>query len=291
MQNILFIGLGVMGYHMAGHLSKLQNINLKVWNRSSNKSTKWQQQFDSEVAQDLFLVANESDIIITCTGRDEDMQEIVLGSTKFKGIIDSLKPKSIFIDHTTTSYKLATDLFKALDEKQISFLDAPVSGGELGAQKGTLSTMVGGNEALLEQLSPILSSYTKNITHIGQVGYGQLAKMVNQICITGVLAGLSEGLSFAEAEGIDIQKLLDAISKGAAGSWQMSNRMQSMHERSFDFGFAIKWMIKDLSYCLNRAKTNGSKLQHTEEVYNKYLKLASNGYDKKDTSALILNDI
>ena len=282
--NVLFIGLGAMGYHMAGHLAADSSIKLEVWNRSPEKSKRWQQEFEANVANDLTQSAKQADVLITCTGKDEDLSQILLGAD---GIGQYLKPKAIIIDHTTTSYKLAQTISKSLSN--ISFLDAPVSGGEDGAKAGMLSVMVGGDEGVLKQVKSIIEAYAKTIVYIGATGSGQLAKMVNQICIAGVLQGLAEGISFAEAEGIDFDKLLSAISGGAAQSWQMDHRAKTMHQRKFDFGFAIKWMIKDLSYCLEQAKLNGTNLPATREVFQKYQKLSDIGCHDLDTSALIID--
>jgi len=203
------------------------------------------------------------------------------------GLYPHLKEGAIFIDHTTTSFKLAQHLSDKLEEKNICFIDAPVSGGEAGAVNGVLSVMAGGNKGALECATPLIGSYSKNISFMGESGYGQLAKMVNQICIAGLLQGLSEGLLFAESEGMDMDSLLSAISGGAAQSWQMDNRASTMHKREFDFGFAIKWMVKDLGYCLDRAKDNDSQLDFTQEVYDRYVNLMDKGHTYSDTSSLM----
>ena len=213
------------------------------------------------------------------------MMEIVFADD---GLYPHLKEGAIFIDHTTTSFKLAKHLNESLQEKNIAFIDAPVSGGEAGAVNGILSVMAGGDKAVLESSESLIRTYSKNITHIGQSGSGQLAKMVNQICIAGLLQGLSEGLLFAESENIDMKSLLLAISGGAAQSWQMDNRAQTMHQREFDFGFAIKWMVKDLGYCIDQAKSNNSDLGFTKEVYERYVSLMDKGHAYSDTSALML---
>jgi 3-hydroxyisobutyrate dehydrogenase len=213
------------------------------------------------------------------------MEEIVFSSD---GIYKHLKKGSVLIDHTTTSYKLAKKLNESLQKIDVGFIDAPVSGGEGGAINGALSVMAGGNQQTLDSVEYLIDSYSKNISYMGNSGYGQLAKMVNQICIAGVLQGLSEGLLFAESEGIDMDSLLSAISGGAAQSWQMVNRAETMHDRDFDFGFAIKWMVKDLGYCLDRAKDNKTQLPLASQVYDRYVFLMNNSHDRSDTSALIL---
>ncbi len=229
----------------------------------------------------------DADFVVTCTGKDEDMMEIVFSD---QGVITYLKKGSIFIDHTTTSYKLAKHLNESLTEKGVSFIDAPVSGGEAGAINGVLSVMAGGSNAILEESNELIKTYSKNVTYMGESGKGQLAKMVNQICIAGLLQGLSEGLLFAEAENLDMDSLLSAISGGAAQSWQMVNRAETMHQREFDFGFAIKWMVKDLGYCIDQSSTNNSNLGFTKEVFDRYVNLMDKGHSYSDTSALMLFD-
>ena len=229
----------------------------------------------------------DADFVVTCTGRDEDMMEIVFAE---QGMITHLKKGSIFIDHTTTSYKLAKHLNESLAAKGVSFIDAPVSGGESGAINGVLSVMAGGRKGVLDDSKELINTYSKNVTYMGESGKGQLAKMVNQICIAGLLQGLSEGLLFAEAENLDMNSLLSAISGGAAQSWQMVNRAETMHQREFDFGFAIKWMVKDLGYCIDQSSSNNADLGFTKEVYDRYFNLMDKGHTYSDTSALMLFD-
>ena len=284
-KNVTFIGLGTMGYPMAGHLSKSDLFNVTVFNRSSDKSAKWSNEYKGSAAKTIEDAVSDADVVITCTGRDEDMMEIVFSEN---GMLAYLKSGSIFIDHTTTSCKLAKHLNKSLQSKGIDFIDAPVSGGEAGAVNGELTVMAGGDKAILESCDSLIKTYSKSITLMGEAGAGQLAKMVNQICIAGVLQGLSEGLLFAEAENLDMDKLLSAISGGAAQSWQMVNRGKTMHNREFDFGFAIKWMVKDLGYCIEQAKGNQTKLTFTQEVYDRYINLMDKGHTYSDTSALMV---
>ena len=286
-KNVTFIGLGTMGYPMAGHLSNSELFNVCVFNRSLEKSTKWGNEYQGKVAQTIEEAVSDADVVITCTGRDEDMMEIVFSKG---GMLSFLKSGSIFIDHTTTSCKLAKHLNESLGAKEIDFIDAPVSGGEAGAINGVLSVMAGGDQAVLESCESIINTYSKSITLMGEAGSGQLAKMVNQICIAGLLQGLSEGLLFAEAENLDMDKLLSAISGGAAQSWQMVNRGKTMHQREFDFGFAIKWMVKDLGYCLDQAQGNATNLTFTQEVYDRYINLMDKGHTYSDTSALMVFD-
>jgi 3-hydroxyisobutyrate dehydrogenase len=284
-KNVTFIGLGTMGYPMAGHLSNSGLFNVTVFNRSSDKSAKWSNEYKGSAAKTIEDAVSDADVVITCTGRDEDMMEIVFSEN---GMLAYLKSGSIFIDHTTTSCKLAKHLNKSLQSKGIDFIDAPVSGGEAGAVNGELTVMAGGDKAILESCDSLIKTYSKSITLMGEAGAGQLAKMVNQICIAGVLQGLSEGLLFAEAENLDMDKLLSAISGGAAQSWQMVNRGKTMHDREFDFGFAIKWMVKDLGYCIEQAKGNQTNLTFTQEVYDRYINLMDKGHTYSDTSALMV---
>ncbi len=289
--NVAFIGLGVMGFHMAGHLLKNPNINVTVWNRTKVKLEKWQKKYKANIkvniANSIKNAVINANVVILCVGKDEDVEEVVYSNA---GIYQNINKGGIVIDHTTTSYKLAKKLTQDFNSKNIEFIDAPVSGGEVGAINGKLSIMAGGNKKTIETVTPILNCYAKNISHIGQNGYGQLAKMVNQICIAGVLQGLSDAMLFAENENIDTEKLLPSISVGAAQSWQMDNRLLTMNKREFDFGFAIKWMVKDLRYCLDRAKDNKTNLSFTKSVYDKYKVLMKNGNGELDTSALILQN-
>ena len=284
-KNVTFIGLGTMGYPMAGHLSKSGLFNVCVFNRSSEKSSKWADEYEGVIASSMKDAVKNADVVLTCTGRDEDMMEIVFSD---EGVFPHLKKGSIFIDHTTTSFKLAQHLNESLKSKDIAFIDAPVSGGEAGAINGVLTVMAGGDADILESCDSIIKTYSKSITLMGNSGSGQLAKMVNQICIAGLLQGLSEGLLFAESENLDIDKLLSAISGGAAQSWQMVNRGSTMHKREFDFGFAIKWMVKDLGYCIDQAKGNKTNLSLTQEVYDRYVNLMDKGHIYSDTSALMM---
>ena len=286
-RNVTFVGLGTMGYPMAGHLSRSELFNVSVFNRTSEKSAQWGEAYEGRVALTIEDAVKDADVVITCTGRDEDMMEIVFSDD---GMMPYLKKGSIFIDHTTTSFKLAKHLNESLKDKNISFIDAPVSGGEAGAINGVLSVMAGGDAHILDACDSIIKTYSKSITLMGDSGSGQLAKMVNQICIAGLLQGLSEGLLFAESENLNMDKLLSAISGGAAQSWQMVNRGKTMHQREFDFGFAIKWMVKDLGYCLDQADGNNTKLAFTQEVYDRYTNLMDKGHTYSDTSALMMFD-
>lgn len=286
MKKVIFIGLGTMGYPMSGHLSKIDNIELTVFNRTVERAQQWQSEFNGNMCINLAKDIHDFEVIILCVGRDEDIAGIFFDNNK--GIINHIKEGTVVIDHTTTSYDMAVNLANQLNQKNIHFMDAPVSGGEVGAQNGSLSVMAGGYEDTLKQMTPIIDSYSKSITYMGETGSGQLAKMANQICISGVLQGLSEALLFAEKNNLNIDKLLSAISKGAAGSWQMENRLKTMHKREFDFGFAIEWMIKDLAYTLDRAKKQHVDLGITHQVYEKYQYLNEKNCGHLDTSALIM---
>ena len=283
MKKITFIGLGVMGFPMAGHLSK-EGYKVIVYNRSEEKSKLWIKQHIGTYSTSIKEAVSESDVVFSCVGNDTDLREITLGADK---AFSSMKPGSVFIDHTTTSSDIAVELSKKAKELNIHFLDAPVSGGEVGAVKGELTVMIGGENSIFEKIKSIVAAYAKNITLIGGPGKGQIAKMVNQICIAGLVQALSEAISFSEKSGLDTKKVLDAISKGAAGSWQLSNRGETMVDRKFDFGFAVKLMRKDLGICLDHAGNNNISLPITSIVNQFYAEIQRNGGSKFDTSSLL----
>ena len=283
MKKITFIGLGVMGFPMAGHLAK-EGYNVTVYNRSEEKSKLWVKNNIGTYSTSIKEAVSESDIVFSCVGNDTDLREITLGTDK---AFSSMKPDSVFIDHTTTSSDIAVELFKKAKELNIHFLDAPVSGGEVGAVKGELTVMIGGENSIFEKIKSIIAAYAKNITLIGGPGKGQIAKMVNQICIAGLIQALSEAISFSEKSGLDTKKVLDAISQGAAGSWQLSNRGETMVDRKFDFGFAVKLMRKDLGICLDHAGNNNISLPITSIVNQFYAEIQRNGGSKFDTSSLL----
>ena len=283
MKKITFIGLGVMGFPMAGHLSK-EGYNVTVYNRSEEKSKLWVKNNIGTYSTSIKEAVSESDIVFSCVGNDMDLREITLGTDK---AFSSMKPGSVFIDHTTTSSDIAVELSKKAKELNIHFLDAPVSGGEVGAVKGELTVMIGGENSIFEKIKSIIAAYAKNITLIGGPGKGQIAKMVNQICIAGLIQALSEAISFSEKSGLDTKKVLDAISQGAAGSWQLSNRGETMVDRKFDFGFAVKLMRKDLGICLDHAGNNNISLPITSIVNQFYAEIQRNGGSKFDTSSLL----
>ena len=283
MKKITFIGLGVMGFPMAGHLSN-HGYNVSVYNRSEEKSKLWIKKYAGNYATSINEAVADSDIVFSCVGNDTDLRDITLGHDKaFSG----MKADSVFVDHTTTSSDIAIELSEIAKEYNIHFLDAPVSGGEVGALKGELTVMIGGENLIFDRINPMIRAYAKNITLIGGPGKGQVAKMVNQICIAGLIQALSEAISFSEKSGLDTKKVLGAISQGAAGSWQLTNRGETMVDRKFDFGFAVKLMRKDLGICLHHASNNDISLPITSIVNQFYSEVQRNGGSKFDTSSLL----
>ena len=283
MKKITFIGLGVMGFPMAGHLSN-KGYNVTVYNRSEEKSKLWIKKYAGNYATSINEAVADSDIVFSCVGNDTDLRDITLGHDKaFSG----MKADSVFVDHTTTSSDIAIELSEIAKEYNIHFLDAPVSGGEVGALKGELTVMIGGENLIFDRINPVIRAYAKNITLIGGPGKGQVAKMVNQICIAGLVQALSEAISFSEKSGLDTKKVLGAISQGAAGSWQLTNRGETMVDRKFDFGFAVKLMRKDLGICLDHASNNDISLPITSIVNQFYSEVQRNGGSKFDTSSLL----
>lgn len=280
---ISFIGLGVMGYPMAGHLQKA-GFEVTVFNRTAEKALSWVSEYGGSMADTIEHCVKEADIVISCVGNDNDVRSVI---TSDSGAITSMKPGSILVDHTTTSAELAEELSEATKGSGIQFMDAPVSGGQAGAEKGILTIMCGGSSSLFNTLQPVFRAYGKSSVLMGGVGQGQRAKMVNQICIAGLLSGLSEGLLLAEKSGLDVPTLVDCLKNGAAGSWQMENRAVTMSQGKFDFGFAIDWMIKDLGFCLDEAQRNGLKLSMTEKVRDQYIRLSDQGMGRMDTSVLM----
>ena len=283
MKKITFIGLGVMGFPMAGHLAK-EGYNVTVYNRSDKKSKLWIKEYTGTYSNSLKEAVKGSDIVFSCVGNDSDLRSITLGTNK---AFSAMKAGSVFVDHTTTSSDIAVELFEKAKEHNINFLDAPVSGGEVGAVKGELTVMIGGEKSVFDEIKTVIAAYAKNITLIGGPGKGQLSKMVNQICIAGLIQALSEAISFSEKSGLDTKNVLDAISQGAAGSWQLTNRGETMVDRKFDFGFAVKLMRKDLGICLNHASNNNISLPITSIVNQFYAEVQRNGGSKFDTSSLL----
>ena len=283
MKKITFIGLGVMGFPMAGHLSK-QGYGVSVYNRSKEKSKLWTEKYNGKYFTSVKEAVTNSDIVFSCVGNDTDLRDITLGEDK---AFSAMKPDSVFVDHTTTSSDIASELYKIAKEYEIHFLDAPVSGGEVGAVKGELTVMIGGEKPIFDRVNSAITAYAKNITLVGGPGKGQVAKMINQICIAGLIQALSEAISFSEKSGMDTKKVLQAISQGAAGSWQLSNRGETMVDRKFDFGFAVKLMRKDLGICLDHASKNDISLPVTSLVNQFYAEIQRNGGSNFDTSSLL----
>ncbi len=278
-----FIGLGVMGYPMAGYLSKAGHT-VTVYNRTSSKAEQWCDEYKGSSADTPAAAAQGADIVFTCVGNDDDVREVILGE---QGALRGMAAGAMLVDHTTASAKLARELESALAEKSIGFLDAPLSGGQAGAENGQLTIMVGGQEETFESARPVMDCYAKAITLIGPAGHGQMAKMVNQVCIAGVVQGLAEALHFAKKADLDVPKVIEAISKGAAQSWQMENRWQTMINDEFEFGFAVDWMRKDLAIALEEAQENGATLNMTKLVDSYYAEVQELGGSRWDTSSLI----
>ena len=282
-QNVTFIGLGVMGYNMAGHLKK-NNFNTTVYNRTSSVSEKLVNEFGGESKTTPGEASSNADIVCICVGRDEDLISVMEGND---GVIKNIKDNTIIIDHTTASADIARKYYQLGKESNFSFLDAPVSGGQAGAEKGILSVMVGGDQDQFDNAKSVMSAYGKTIELIGNTGSGQLAKMINQICIAGLVQGLSEAMAFGKKANLDMEKVLQVISKGAAQSWQMENRYKTMLKGEYEFGFAVDWMRKDLSICFNEAEKNGASLPVTKIVDKYYEEVQNNGGSRYDTSSLM----
>ena len=282
-KNVSFIGLGVMGYPMAGHLQQ-NGYNVTVFNRTESKAQKWVEENGGQIGKTPASACNSAEIVIMCVGRDEDIVEVMEGNN---GILSSVKEGVIIVDHTTASAEIARTYFEKLQKLNIAFLDAPISGGQAGAENGVLSIMLGGERKSFDIVKPVLESYGKAIELIGPSGSGQIAKMINQICIAGLVQGLSEAMAFGKKSNVDMEKVLSVISKGAAQSWQMENRYRTMIDGKFDYGFAVDWMRKDLSICFNEAKKNGASLPITEIVDKYYEQVQKNGGNRLDTSSLM----
>jgi 3-hydroxyisobutyrate dehydrogenase-like beta-hydroxyacid dehydrogenase len=282
-QSAAFIGLGTMGYPMAGWLAR-NGIAVSVFNRTRSKALEWGAEFAGTVAETPAAAAAGARVVFTCVGDDPDVEQVVLGP---RGVLAGLGRGGILVDHTTGSADLARRLAQLAARQGVSVLDAPVSGGQAGAQAGSLTVMVGGDAAAFAQAEPLMAHYARSVRHMGPSGSGQLTKMVNQICIAGLLQGLSEGLRFAQRAGLDPNEVLAVIAKGAAQSWQMENRWPTMARDEFDFGFAVEWMQKDLRICLEQAHANGSQLPVTALVAQFYDEVAAAGGARWDTSSLI----
>jgi 3-hydroxyisobutyrate dehydrogenase len=280
---VSFIGLGVMGYPMAGYISKAGH-NVTVYNRTKSKAEKWIKEYKGKIAKTPGEAAKESDFVFTCVGNDNDLKEVAIGE---KGIFNSIKKGSIYIDNTTASATIARELHKNAKGYGFGFLDAPVSGGQAGAENGAITVMVGGDKNDFDKAKNIIDCYSKKVQLLGPSGSGQLAKMVNQICIAGLVQGLSEAINFGLKAGLKMEDVIDVISKGAAQSWQMENRYKTMIEDKFEFGFAVDWMRKDLKIALEEAQKNNSPLPVTKIVDSYYEEVQKMGGNRWDTSSLI----
>lgn len=280
---IAFIGLGVMGYSMAGHLAKAGH-SVCVYNRTAAKAQKWVEDFNGSFAPTPREAANGADMVFMCVGNDDDLRSVVYGND---GVLAGMQENTILIDHTTTSAEVAREVAAKAALQHIDFIDAPVSGGQAGAENGVLTVMAGGNEAVFAKAQPIMAAFSRFSQLLGEAGSGQLCKMVNQICIAGVVQGLAEGLHFAKQAGLDGEKVIETISKGAAGSWQMENRYKTMWAGEYEFGFAVDWMRKDLGIALDEAKNNGATLPMTATVDQYYADVQALGGGRYDTSSLL----
>ena len=281
--NVAFIGLGVMGYPMAGYISKAGH-NVTVFNRTKSKAEKWIDEYNGKNAETPGEAGKDAEYIFTCVGNDNDLREVSMGEN---GLYNSAKKGSVYIDNSTVSAEICRELYKAAKDKGFDFLDAPISGGQPGAESGKLTVMVGGDEKVFSKAKPIIDCYSQKVNLIGPSGSGQLTKMMNQMCIAGAVQGLSEAINFGINAGLDMDKVMDTISKGAAQSWQMENRYRSMTDNKFDFGFAVDWMRKDLAIVIEEAKRNGSPIPVTEIVDGYYAKVQEMGGNRWDNSSLI----
>ena len=281
--NVAFIGLGVMGYPMAGYISK-GGHNVTVFNRTKSKAEKWIGEYKGKLANTPEEAAKDAEYIFTCVGNDNDLREVTFGD---KGAFKSIKKGSVYIDNTTASAKIAKEIYVYAKKNGFGSLDAPVSGGQAGAENGALTVMIGGDQADFDKAKDKIECYSKKMKLLGGPGNGQLAKMVNQICIAGLVQGLSEGINFGIKAGLNMEDVIEVISKGAAQSWQMENRYKTMIDDKFDFGFAVDWMRKDLKIAMDEAKNNGSLLPVTELVDKYYSEVQDMGGNRLDTSSLI----
>ncbi len=280
---VAFIGLGVMGFPMAGHLASAGH-EVTVYNRTAAKAEQWLKTYKGERAETPAAAASGAELVFSCVGNDDDVRRVTTGE---QGAFSNLASGAVFVDHTTASATVARELAQLANQAGCAFLDAPVSGGQAGAENGQLTIMVGGEAAAFERARPAMDSYAKAVTLMGPVGNGQLTKMVNQICIAGLVQGLAEGLNFATRAGLDEKRVLDVISKGAAQSWQMENRGHTMVDDAFEFGFAVDWMRKDLSICLAEGRECGARLPVTALVDQFYAAVQARGGGRWDTSSLI----
>jgi 3-hydroxyisobutyrate dehydrogenase len=285
MATVAWIGLGVMGYPMAGHILKKGGHSLTVYNRSGAKAAQWVSEYGSgKTAATPAEAAKGADFVFCCVGNDDDLRSVTTGPD---GAFHAMSAGAIFVDNTTASANVARELHSAAKAKGVGFLDAPVSGGQAGAVNGLLTVMVGGDQDVFDRAKPVIDHFARMVTLIGPSGAGQITKMVNQICIAGLVQGLAEGIHMAQKAGLDLPKVMETISKGAAGSWQMENRWKTMADGKFDFGFAVDWMRKDLSICLDEARRNGASLPVAALVDQFYSEVQRMGGARWDTSSLI----
>ena len=280
---VAFIGLGVMGYPMAGHVLRA-GLEICVFNRNAARAEQWCAEYGGDVAPTPAEAASNADVVLVCVGNDDDVRAVVLGEN---GALAAMKPGAILVDHTTASAELARELAGVAQQQGKQFLDAPVSGGQAGAENGALTVMIGGDQSTYDLAKPVIDCYSRFSRLLGPAGHGQLAKMVNQICIAGVVQGLAEGLSFAMKAGLEGEALIETISKGAAGTWQMENRYQTMLRDQYEFGFAVDWMRKDLGIALSEAAKNGAELPVTALVDSFYQEVQTAGGGRWDTSSLL----
>jgi 3-hydroxyisobutyrate dehydrogenase-like beta-hydroxyacid dehydrogenase len=284
MAKVAWIGLGVMGYPMAGHIRKKGGHDLTVYNRNAAKAEAWAKEYGGKTAPTPADAAKDQDFVFCCVGNDNDVRDVTVGP---KGAFQSVRKGAVFIDNTTASANIARELHAAAKAKGFDFLDAPVSGGQAGAQNGALTVMVGGDQAPFDKAKPVIDNYARMATLIGPSGSGQLTKMVNHAIVAVTVQGVSEGLAFAQKAGLDIARVMETISKGAAQSWQMDNRWKTMNEGKFDFGFAVDWMRKDLGIILEEAKRNGAKMEVAALIDTYYADVQKMGGNRWDTSSLI----
>ncbi|HST93577.1 MAG TPA: NAD(P)-dependent oxidoreductase [Microvirga sp.] len=283
MAKVAFLGLGVMGYPMARHL-RAKGHEVTVYNRTAAKAEKWVSENGGRAAPTPREAAEDQEIVFACVGNDDDLRQVTLGTD---GAFQGLTSGSLFVDHTTASAEVARELYAAAQEKGAAFVDAPVSGGQAGAENGVLTVMCGGDGDAYSRAEPVIMSFARACRLMGPAGSGQLTKMINQICIAGLVQGLAEGIHFGKRAGLDIEAVLDVISKGAAGSWQMENRGKTMNQGKFDFGFAVDWMRKDLAIVLDEARKNGASLPATAMIDQFYAEVQKMGGSRWDTSSLI----
>ena len=284
MAKVAFLGLGVMGYPMAAHLKNKGGHEVTVYNRTRAKAEKWVGQHGGALAETPAEAAKDKDFVFACVGNDDDLRSVTLGRD---GAFGTMKRGAVFIDNTTASAEVARELAAEAERRGFGFVDAPVSGGQAGAENGVLTVMCGGSQADFDKAKPVIDAYARMVGLMGPAGAGQLTKMVNQICIAGLVQGLAEGIHFGKKAGLDIGKVIEVISKGAAGSWQMENRYKTMNEGKYDFGFAVDWMRKDLGICLSEANRNGAKLPVTALVDQFYKDVQDMGGRRWDTSSLL----